>query len=88
MPPGAGGSQMEHKKRKGLNGLGLGRNPIENHSMAPEGHSSMQAPQSTQADASMTATSPIVIAEEGQASAHTPHATHSDSLIVGILITS
>lgn len=72
-------------KKKRVSGL---FQAFGNHSIAPEGHSSMHAPQSTHADASMTATSPIVIADEGQASAHAPHATHSDSMIFGILVTS
>jgi hypothetical protein len=36
----------------------------------------------------MTATSPIVIAEEGHTSAQAPHATQSASLTDGILVTS
>jgi hypothetical protein len=48
----------------------------------------MHAPQSTQASALMTAMSPMVIAEEGQASAQAPHATQSASLTIGILVTS
>ena len=56
--------------------------------MALEGHSSMQAPQSMHLPASMTAMSSQVIAPSGQTSTHAPHATHSEALIVTILITS
>lgn len=62
---------------------------MRNHSViALEGHSSMQAPQSTHFPASMTAMSSQVIAPSGQTSTHAPHATHSDALTVTILITS
>jgi hypothetical protein len=48
----------------------------------------MQAPQSTQTSALMTAMSPMVMAEEGHASAQAPHATQSASFTIGILVTS
>ena len=56
--------------------------------MALEGHSSMQAPQSTHLPASMTAMSSQVMAFWGQTSTHAPHATHSEALTVTILVAS
>ena len=56
--------------------------------IAPDGHSSTHAPQSTHFPASITATSSTVIAPWGQASAHAPHATHSLAFTVGIFNTS
>ena len=56
--------------------------------IALEGHSSMQAPQSTHLPASMTAMSSQVMAFWGQTSTQAPHATHSEALTVTILITS
>ena len=72
--------------------MGFSRLPaamVLSHSeMALEGHSSMQAPQSTHLPASMTAMSSQVMAFWGQTSTHAPHATHSEALTVTIVITS
>jgi hypothetical protein len=54
--------------------------------IAPEGHSSTQAPQSTHFVASITAISPTVIASCGHTSAHAPHAVHSLAFTVGIIV--
>ena len=54
-------------------------------SIASEGHSSTQAPQSTHLESSITATSSTVIAPSGHASAHAPHATQLSATILGMI---
>jgi hypothetical protein len=61
---------------------------VQSSVIAPDGHSSTQAPQSTHFDASITAKSPTVIASCGHASAQASHAVHSFVLIIGISFTS
>ena len=60
-------------------------NELDNQfSIASEGHSSTQAPQSTHFSASMTAMSSMVMASLGHASAHAPQATHLSAITVTI----
>ncbi len=69
--------QEENRVKKRFAGAeGLRPREVSHSEMASDGHSSMHAPQSTHLSASTTATSSMVIAPLGQASAQAPHPTH------------